>query len=89
MPPQLDTTSWLQQALASIRATAMLEDSSGCLKPSNMSIAASNPPPMSQVRRRTKKSVIGLHRKYRLVGSESRPIKCDCVPLPTPWTLRR
>jgi hypothetical protein len=59
-------------ALASISAIAPPEDSCGCLKPSNTSTAANSPPPMSQVRRRTKKSVIGLHGKYRLVRTFTR-----------------
>jgi MFS transporter, AAHS family, 4-hydroxybenzoate transporter len=59
-------------ALASISAIAPPEDSCGCLKPSNTSTAANSPPPMSQVRRRTKKSVIELHGKYRLVRTFTR-----------------
>lgn len=71
------------------KRTAPLEDSRGCSKLSQISNAAMSALPRSQVRRRTRKSVIGLQRKYRLVGSDSKPIMCACVALSAPSRLSR
>jgi hypothetical protein len=83
IPPQLDTTTRPKHALAKIRPNARVDASDGCNNPAAIDSAAPAVPTSSHVRRRTKKSVIGLHRKYSVVGSPRNEMICEVRPIPT------